>query len=318
MLALLRRSPLASTLPLLAMAWLLAALGAVPAAALDVPYLTGPVTDTASMIPADRAAAIAAKIAAFRAETGNQITVLTVPSLEGDPVEDFSIRVSEAWKLGEKGKDNGVLFLISRDDRKMRIEVGYGLEPKLTDLETGRILAEIVVPAFKNGDFAGGVDKGVDAIITRLSGGEIETPAQAAVPSDIGALAPKLGLLLIFAVVVGVFSLLAISSRGAQAWVLYVFLMPFYLFFPMALAPIVGVGAWLLWTIAFPILHRLAGRRGSSFANNLGALIGPMLGSGGRYRGGGGGFGGWGGGGGGGGWSGGGGGFGGGGASSSW
>jgi uncharacterized protein len=307
----------------LSVAALLSLLGLLgqPAAALDVPYLAGPVNDQAQMIPPDAEARIAEKIAAFRTQTGNQVTVLTLPSLEGEAVEDFSMRVAEQWKLGEKDKDNGVLFLISRDDRKMRIEVGYGLEPELTDLESGRILSDLVVPAFKGGDFGGGVEKGVDAIVTSLSGGEVDFPAKPAVqPMPLG---PKVAAMGLFAVVVGVFSLLAISLRGGQSWFLYLFLMPFYLLFPMIIAPIVGVIAWLAWTVAFPILHTLAMKRGwgRNFAGGSvsnAAILHGILGGGGRRGGGwGSGGGGWGGSGGGG-WSGGGGSFGGGGASSSW
>jgi uncharacterized protein len=235
--------------------------GATPA----VPFLTGPVNDYAQIIPPDVEARIAAKIVAFKEKTGRQITVLTVPSLDGDAIESYSMRVAEAWKLGEKGKDNGALFVIANDDRKMRIEVGYGLEPELTDLQTGRILSELVVPAFKNGDFGGGVEKGVDGIVGALSGTELPAPSKvAAEPMPIGA---KFLFLGIFALVVGTFSLVAIASRGAQSWVLYVFLMPFYLFFPMIVGVAAGVGAWLLWTIAFPILHLFAVRRG--FGQNL-------------------------------------------------
>lgn len=298
---------------------LAAALG-LPAAALDVPYLTGPVNDLAQMIPPDAEARIAEKIADFRTKTGNQLTVLTVPSLEGEPIEDFSMRVAEKWQLGDKGKDNGVLFVISRDDRRMRIEVGYGLEPELTDLESGRILSDLVVPAFKNGDFGDGVEKGVDAILTSLSGGEVDFPATPAVqPMPLG---PKIVVMGMFAVVVGIFSLLAISLRGGQSWFVYLFLMPFYFLFPMIIAPMAGVIAWLAWTIAFPILHTLAMKRGwgkgfsgGSWGDSSGG--GGLLSSGGRRGGWGSSGGGWSSGGGGG-WSGGGGSFGGGGASSSW
>ncbi|HET9208994.1 MAG TPA: TPM domain-containing protein, partial [Thermoanaerobaculia bacterium] len=116
-----------------------------PAAqAREVPYLSGRVVDEAAMIPADARQRIEQKLAAFEQRTGGQVAVLTIESLQGDPLEDFSLRVVETWKLGKSGKDNGVLFLVSEQDRQMRIEVGYGLEPELTDAESGRILDNVV------------------------------------------------------------------------------------------------------------------------------------------------------------------------------
>ncbi|HQT96131.1 MAG TPA: TPM domain-containing protein, partial [Thermoanaerobaculaceae bacterium] len=108
---------------------LVAALLATPlAAAVEVPFLSGHVNDTAAMIPAGVREQIETKLAAFEKTTGAQVVVLTVPSLNGEPIEDYSIKVAQTWKLGRKGVDDGVLFLVARDDRRMRIEVGYGLE----------------------------------------------------------------------------------------------------------------------------------------------------------------------------------------------
>ena len=88
-----------------------------------------------------------------------QFAVLTIPSLEGDPIEDFSIRTVEAWKLGTKAEDNGLLLLVAKEDRKMRIEVGYGLEGEVTDLLSSRIINDVMKPAFRQGDFGGGFDQ---------------------------------------------------------------------------------------------------------------------------------------------------------------
>lgn len=164
-------------LPALAAALLAALLVAPLAAQRDVPFLAGRVVDEAGIVPPDVAARIDARLAAFEAETGNQVAVLTVGSLEGDPIEDFSLRVAETWKLGRAGVDDGVLFVVARDDRRMRIEVGYGLEAELTDLEAGRILDEIVAPRFRKGDFGGGVEAGVETIVASLQGAELPAPA---------------------------------------------------------------------------------------------------------------------------------------------
>jgi uncharacterized protein len=144
---------------------LLAASLALPAGALEVPFLSGRVVDLADMLPPDAEARVQAKLQAFEEKTGTQVAVLTVASLEGDSLEDFSMRVVETWKLGRAEADDGALLLIAKNDRKMRIEVGYGLEAKLTDLVSGRILDNLVRPKFRGGDFAGGVETGVDAIL---------------------------------------------------------------------------------------------------------------------------------------------------------
>jgi len=135
------------------------------ALALDVPPLRGRVNDYAGLIPADRAKAIEDRLARFEQETGHQIAVLTIPSLKGDSLEDFSIRVADAWKIGQKGFDNGAILLIARDDRKLRIEVGYGLEGVMPDAIASRIIREVITPRFRSGDFAGGIDAGVDSML---------------------------------------------------------------------------------------------------------------------------------------------------------
>jgi uncharacterized protein len=282
----------------------------------DVPFLSGRIVDEAGMIPADVRQRIEQKLAAFEQKTGNQIAVLTIASLEGDPIEDFSVRVAETWKLGQQGKDNGVIFLVARDERQMRIEVGYGLEPELTDAESGRILDNTVRPAFRNGDFGGGIEQGVDAILAALGGAEV--PVQPAVPEPDQVPA---GFILILIFVLATFSLVPVTTSGCQSWFLYVFLMPFYLIFGSMIFPSFGFVLLGIWVILFPILKALFGRRGGS--RRFGSR-GGWGGGGGTFWGGGfggGGFGGWSGGGGGlggGGFSGGGGRFGGGGASGSW
>ena len=117
--------------------------------ALDVPPLRGRINDYAALLPGDRAQALESRLAAFEKETGHQVAVLTVPGLEGDSLEDFSIRVAEAWKIGKKGFDNGAILLVAQKDRKLRIEVGYGLEGVLPDAIANRIVQEVIVPRFR-------------------------------------------------------------------------------------------------------------------------------------------------------------------------
>ncbi len=149
---------------------LLLLLMSASALALAVPPLKGRVNDTAGMFSAKTVAALDTLLSQFEATDSTQIVVLTVPSLDGDVLEDFSMRVVEAWKIGQKGLDNGALLLITRDDRRLRIEVGYGLEGGLTDLVAGRIISQVIVPRFKEGRFDTGVTDGVQAMIAAVRG----------------------------------------------------------------------------------------------------------------------------------------------------
>ncbi len=153
-----------------------------PAAGLDVPALTGRVNDFAGMMSAGTRASLESRLAEFERTDSTQVVVVTIPSLEGEAVEDFSIRLAEAWKIGQAGRDNGAVFLVSRDDRKMRIEVGRGLEGKLTDLLAGRIIDRIVGPRFKAGDFDGGFTAGVETIIEAVRGEFKAEPSQSPIP----------------------------------------------------------------------------------------------------------------------------------------
>ena len=227
---------------------------ASPLAAREVPFLSGRIVDEAELVPPEIEARLTLRLEALEKETGAQVAVLTVESLEGEALEDFSLRVVETWKLGRAEADDGVLFLVARDDRKMRIEVGYGLEPVLTDLESGRILDELVRPRFRDGDFAGGIETGLDAIQGSIRGEEL--PAPPAGGSDGNALTAKVVMMVLFVVVVGTFSLIALFTKGCQTWFLYVFLMPFWAAFPSVIHPRVGLTAFLLWAIGFPLLKR--------------------------------------------------------------
>ena len=122
----------------------------------DVPFLAGRVDDTAHLLPPDAAQAIGARLEKLEKDTGAQVVVLTVPSIGDTPVEDYALHVAEAWKLGRKGVDDGAIFVVAQKEHKLRIEAGYGLEPKLPDILCKRILDELVVPRFKSGDFPGG------------------------------------------------------------------------------------------------------------------------------------------------------------------
>ena len=121
------------------------------------PAPTRYLSDIAGVVPRDRAAEIEARLAAIEQSTGHQVLAVTLASLEGDALEDFTMRAAESWKVGRKGIDDGVIFFAFVDDRRLRLEVGYGLEATITDAVASRLLAATVKPAFRQGDYGGGI-----------------------------------------------------------------------------------------------------------------------------------------------------------------
>jgi uncharacterized protein len=140
------------------------------ASALDVPGYKGRVNDFAGMLKSDQIVQLEKKLEQYEKETSNQIAILAIPSLEGEDLEGFSIRVTDKWKVGQKGKDNGILILIAFKDRKMRIEVGKGLEGSLTDLISGRIIDSVMAPAFKEKAYYKGLDDAINSIQLAIKG----------------------------------------------------------------------------------------------------------------------------------------------------
>lgn len=140
------------------------------AAALEVPKLNGYVNDLAGVISPGTELKIESFLRGFESSDSTQLMILTIEALEGESLEDYSLRVAETWKVGQKGKDNGALLLIAKQDRQMRIEVGYGLEGRLTDLLAGRIIDNEIKPRFQAGDFDGGVIAGVTAMAEAVRG----------------------------------------------------------------------------------------------------------------------------------------------------
>ena len=145
-------------------------MSAFSAYGLEVPKLQGYVNDYAGMISPSAKSKLEEGLRAFEQSDSTQIVILTIPSLEGENLEEFGIKVAEAWKIGQKGKDNGAILIVSKQDRKIRIEVGYGLEGKLTDLMSGRIIDGVIKPRFKEGDFDGGFIAGVSSMIDATRG----------------------------------------------------------------------------------------------------------------------------------------------------
>ncbi len=141
---------------------------AAPAQAAMPPRPAGPIYDGANLIPDQQEAAMDARLRDYNAKTGNAVIVATVPSLDGDAIEPYATRLYETWGIGGKERDTGVLLLVAPNERKVRIEVGYGLTPYITDILSGRIIRNEVTPRFKAGDMPGGIEAGVNAIVTQL------------------------------------------------------------------------------------------------------------------------------------------------------
>jgi len=272
---------------------------------LEVPPLSGRVVDSAGMLSARTVEEINALLEQHEKETSNQVVVLTIPSLEGDILEEYSLKAAEIWKLGKKGTDNGVLLLIAKNDRKMRIEVGYGLEGNLTDGICSRIIRNEITPKFKSGDFDGGTLAGVKAILATIKGTYTPTE-ESAVNTGGSDLTERIITGLIFFVVVGIFTLIAIFTPGA-GWFFYVILIPFWYAFPSIIfTPLVAKILTIIYIIAIPILKFLfktssfkgsgssggSYSSGSSWGSSSSRSWGSSSSSGGGFSGGGGSFGG--------------------------
>lgn len=266
----------------------------------EVPGYKGYVNDYASMMSPEVREKLESVLSSFDQSDSTQVAILTIDSLDGDPIEDFSIRVVDKWKIGQKGKDNGVLFFVAKNDHKMRIEVGRGLEHVLTDLAAGRIIDRVVAPLFRNGRFDEGFEAGIEAVIQTTRGEYTQETGRH------GKEAPALFKYLVIGGFLTVF--LAANSRklGAAAGAVLLPLV-FYLGLP-------GPVSWLILLLLVPVgafigLALASMFSASSMYNSSGRRGGYYMGGGGFGGGsfGGGGFGGFGGGG-----------FGGGGASGGW
>ena len=217
------------------------------AIAADIPYLTGRVTDNAQIISPEARKSITERLKAHEERTTNQIAVLTVQTLGGQSIEEYAVAVFKEWKLGQKGKDNGILLIVAPKDRRMRIEVGYGLEGTMPDSAAGSIIRNVLTPSFKAGDYAGGIDAGVQAIISVLEGGEVPEGESGTgkKSSGLNMETPDMSLaerILIGAFVfgiIGLFTVVGVLTPG-MGWFLYLFLIPFWAMFPIFIVGTTG------------------------------------------------------------------------------
>ena len=252
---------------LIALSWALAGY----AQQADVPYLTGRVVDNAEILKPDTRKQLAETLRQHEQKTTNQIAVLTVRTLHGESVEEYAVRVFAAWKLGQKGKDNGVLVVVAPQDRRMRIEVGYGLEGTLPDAVAARIIRNVMTPRFKGGDYDGGIAEGVKAIVARLEG---QSADDASAPPQQGQQAqheefikaPDMALhekvlfgAFIFGII-GLFTIIGIVTPG-MGWFLYLFLIPFWAMFPVIIFGSATTFYILIaYLVGFPIAKLLVSR----------------------------------------------------------
>ncbi|MXR37217.1 TPM domain-containing protein [Craterilacuibacter sinensis] len=255
-----------------------------------IPALSTRVTDLTGTLSAEQSATLDARLAAFETQTGSQIALLMVPTTGDETIEQFGLRAAEQWKLGRKGVDDGALLVVAKDDRALRIEVGYGLEGALNDATSKRIISEVIVPAFKQGHFYDGLEAGLNSMMQVIKGEALPAPTQAqpSLQTQLSELAP----LLLMAVFIGGAVLRSLIGRLPAAFLT---------------GGGIAIAVWMLLGVG--ILALLSGLM--AFALTLmGNMAAYSRGGSGRSSGYGGGFGG--------GFGGGGGGFGGGGASGKW
>ena len=171
-----------------AFGFLLATLALLAWAQVAVPDLSRRVTDLTATLSADQVAALESKLAAFEAQQGSQIAVLILPTTQPEDIAQFGIRVADQWKIGRAKIDDGVILIVAKDDRTLRLEVGYGLEGAIPDAIAKRVIAETITPHFKAGDYYGGIDAGVQQLMRVIEGEPLPPPSEARSNGDDGAL----------------------------------------------------------------------------------------------------------------------------------
>jgi uncharacterized protein len=229
-----------------------------------VPPLWGhQVHDEAHVLSHETIESLEATLKNFEDTTSNQIAILIIPSLEGDVLEEYSLRVAhDEWKLGTREKDNGVLLLVAVEDRKMRIEVGQGLEGVLPDAICNRIIRNEMAPRFRSHDYDEGIVAAVNAIMQAIGGEYTNSMTGADELTDLSVGERILIGAFIFGVL-GLFTVIGLFVPGSGGWFLYAFLVPFYAVFPMFVMGVDGGLSVLgFYLIGFPILRTVLSRTG--------------------------------------------------------
>ncbi|MCP3473280.1 YgcG family protein [Bradyrhizobium sp. CCGUVB1N3] len=292
-------APRGAFLVALLVSWAFAAIADVA-----VPQLTGRVVDLTGTLSSGDVASLSSRLRDYENRKGSQIAVLIVPSTQPETIEQYSIRVADAWKIGRKKIDDGAILLVAKNDRHLRIEVGYGLEGALTDVTSRRIIDEVITPKFRSGDFAGGISDGVDRMMRVIDGEPLPAPQRstsfASDLNDLGSVAPfaLFASLFVGGILRTIFGRLlgSVATGGvlaAMAWFMIGSL-------ALALALALGVGA-IAFILAFiadlaptsgPGRRSARGGSWSSGSSGGGWSSGSSSSDSGSFSGGGGGFGG--------------------------
>jgi uncharacterized protein len=277
-------------------ALLLVCLAFAAVADVAVPALTGRVVDLTGTLSAARIAELDSKLQEFEARKGSQVAVLMLPTTAPETIEQYSLRVAEQWKIGRKKIDDGAILVIAKNDRALRIEVGYGLEGALTDVTAKRIIDEVITPKFRSGDFDGGVADGVDRMLRVIDGEPLPAPQPRAQPQgEFGGFDPFNPVLIIFVLVFGgilrgifgrLFGSLATGGVvGVVAW---------FLIGSLAMSAVIGVVAFIFTLISSSFAPggfggggSPMGRGGWSGGSSSGSSGGGFSGGGGSFGGGG-------------------------------
>ena len=260
-----------------------------------VPPLSGRVVDQTGTLSSDTIASLTQTIKGLELRKGSQIAVLIVPTTAPETIEQYSIRVAEAWKIGRRKIDDGALLVVAKDDRKLRIEVGYGLEGSLTDATASRIISEIITPKFRSGDFAGGISDGVERMIAVIDGEPLPAPEPTQSFSEPAHLEDLFPILLFVAVIVGGLSRALLGRLiGSVATGGIIGVVAWFLIGSLALCAFSAVIAFFLTMFADSFVSGGGGRSGGFVGGGGGSWSGGSSSSSdsGGFSGGGGSFGG--------------------------
>jgi uncharacterized protein len=276
-----------ASLVALMLCWAFAAMADVA-----VPPLTGRVVDKTATLSSGDIASLDQTLKDFEAKKGSQVAVLIVPTTQPETIEQFSLRVAEAWKVGRKKIDDGAILVVAKDDRKLRIEVGYGLEGALTDVTARRIIDEVITPKFRSGDFAGGISDGVNRILRVVDGEPLPAPAKPRQDTGFLSQLDPFNPFLIVAVIVvggilrGVFGRLfgSLATGGLVAALFW------FIAASLALSVISGIIAFIVTLIGDAMTSSGGVGRGGGWVSGGGGFSGGS--SSGGFSGGGGSFGG--------------------------
>ena len=266
-------TPVGRLVSRLAVLWFMcaAALGAAAQELVPVPPLRGRVTDLTATLTPQQSAALEQSLRAFEERKGTQIAVLIVPTTRPEAIEPFALRVVEQWKLGRRKIDDGALVLVAKDDRAVRLEIGYGVEGALNDATTARIISETITPRFARGDFYGGISTAVEQMVRILDGEALPAPTSRGKPPGDNGLGQIWPLLFIVALVLGGVlrqtlgrvpgALAAGGVLGVVAW---------FTLGTLAVAAAAGLTGFFVTLLGFGMgglggMHGFGGHRGGGF-----------------------------------------------------